>query len=410
MSVLRSCGIVRRMKISQQHFAFLLAALSAIGPFAIDTYLPAFPEMAQQLGTSALHIQQTLTFYLVPFGFMMLWHGTLSDALGRRRIILAGLLLFALGSLVCAFANCIEVLWLGRALQGISSGVGMVVGRAMVRDVLQGAHAQRLMAKVAILFAIAPAVSPIVGGYLLRFYDWRGIFIFLALFAGILFAACLAWLPETLAVEKRQSLHPVKLLQAYQDMLSHGLFNRLALTSAFTFNAFFIYVVAAPVFLIRHLGLTPQSFAVMFVPQVIGMAIGSFLSGRFAGRLTHRRTIVISLSIMAFAASLNLIINLTLPPGLPWSILPLPIFACGMSLSMPNLQLLVLDLFPERRGLTSSTMSAISTLVGALSTALLVPLLWDSTLGLSLGMAGFLMLGVISFALARPSDEAHAGA
>lgn len=138
--------------------------------------------------------------------------------------------------------------------------------------------------------------------------------------------------------------------------------------------------------------------------------IGSFLSGRFAGRLTHRRTIVISLGIMAFAASLNLIINLTLPPGLPWSILPLPIFACGMSLSMPNLQLLVLDLFPERRGLTSSTMSAISTLVGALSTALLVPLLWDSTLGLSLGMAGFLMLGVISFALARPSDEAHAGA
>lgn len=192
MSVLRSCGIVRRMKISQQHFAFLLAALSAIGPFAIDTYLPAFPEMAQQLDTSALHIQQTLTFYLVPFGFMMLWHGTLSDALGRRRIILAGLLLFALGSLVCAFANYIEVLWLGRALQGISSGVGMVVGRAMVRDVLQGAHAQRLMAKVAILFAIAPAVSPIVGGYLLRFYDWRGIFIFLALFAGTLFAACLA--------------------------------------------------------------------------------------------------------------------------------------------------------------------------------------------------------------------------
>ena len=166
------------MKISQQHFAFLLAALSAIGPFAIDTYLPAFPEMAQQLGASALQIQQTLTFYLIPFGFMMLWHGTLSDALGRRRIILAGLLLFVLASLLCAFATRIEMLWLGRALQGMSSGVGMVVGRAMVRDVLHGAHAQRLMAKVAILFAIAPAVSPIVGGYLLRFYDWRGIFIF----------------------------------------------------------------------------------------------------------------------------------------------------------------------------------------------------------------------------------------
>ena len=246
------------MKISQQHFAFLLAALSAIGPFAIDTYLPAFPEMAQQLGASALQIQQTLTFYLIPFGLMMLWHGTLSDALGRRRIILAGLLLFVLASLLCAFATRIEMLWLGRALQGMSSGVGMVVGRAMVRDVLHGAQAQRLMAKVAMLFAIAPAASPIVGGYLLRFYDWRGIFIFLALFASILLVACLVWLPETLAVEKRQSLHPVKLLRAYQEMLSHGVFNRLTLTSAFTFNAFFVYVVAAPVFLIRHLELTPQ--------------------------------------------------------------------------------------------------------------------------------------------------------
>jgi Arabinose efflux permease len=236
------------MKIPQQNFAFLLAALSAIGPFAIDTYLPAFPAMAQDLGATPLQVQQTLTFYLLPFGFMMLWHGTLSDAWGRRRIILAGLFLFMLSSLLCAVAPRIEVLWLGRALQGMSSGVGMVVGRAMVRDVLQGAYAQRLMAKVAILFALAPAVSPIIGGYLLQIFDWRGIFIFLALFAGLILAACWAWLPETLAVEKRQSLHPWHLLRAYQDMLGHGLFNRLALAGALSFNAFFIYIVAAPVF------------------------------------------------------------------------------------------------------------------------------------------------------------------
>ncbi|MFZ3038085.1 MAG: multidrug effflux MFS transporter [Rugosibacter sp.] len=392
------------MKIPQQNFAFLLAALSAIGPFAIDTYLPAFPAMAQDLGATPLQVQQTLTFYLLPFGFMMLWHGTLSDAWGRRRIILAGLFLFMLSSLLCAVAPRIEVLWLGRALQGMSSGVGMVVGRAMVRDVLQGAYAQRLMAKVAILFALAPAVSPIIGGYLLQIFDWRGIFIFLALFAGLILAACWAWLPETLAVEKRQSLHPWHLLRAYQDMLGHGLFNRLALAGALSFNAFFIYIVAAPVFLIRHLALTPQSFAVMFVPQVLGMMAGSFLSGRLAGKLSHRRTIMLSFAVMALASGANVVISLTLPPGLPWSILPLPVFACGMSLSMPNIQLMALELFPARRGLASSTMSAMSTLVSALSTALLVPLLWDSTLSLAAGMAVFLALGWLVFVSTRTDD------
>jgi DHA1 family bicyclomycin/chloramphenicol resistance-like MFS transporter len=378
--------------------------LSAIGPFAIDTYLPAFPAMAQDLGATPLQVQQTLTFYLLPFGFMMLWHGTLSDAWGRRRIILAGLFLFMLSSLLCAVAPRIEVLWLGRALQGMSSGVGMVVGRAMVRDVLQGAYAQRLMAKVAILFALAPAVSPIIGGYLLQIFDWRGIFIFLALFAGLILAACWAWLPETLAVEKRQSLHPWHLLRAYQDMLGHGLFNRLALAGALSFNAFFIYIVAAPVFLIRHLALTPQSFAVMFVPQVLGMMAGSFLSGRLAGKLSHRRTIMLSFAVMALASGANVVISLTLPPGLPWSILPLPVFACGMSLSMPNIQLMALELFPARRGLASSTMSAMSTLVSALSTALLVPLLWDSTLSLAAGMAVFLALGWLVFVSTRTDD------
>lgn len=392
------------MKIPQQNFAFLLAALSAIGPFAIDTYLPAFPAMAQDLGATPLQVQQTLTFYLLPFGFMMLWHGTLSDAWGRRRIILAGLFLFMLSSLLCAVAPRIEVLWLGRALQGMSSGVGMVVGRAMVRDVLQGAYAQRLMAKVAILFALAPAVSPIIGGYLLQIFDWRGIFIFLALFAGLILAACWAWLPETLAVEKRQSLHPWHLLRAYQDMLGHGLFNRLALAGALSFNAFFIYIVAAPVFLIRHLALTPQSFAVMFVPQVLGMMAGSFLSGRLAGKLSHRRTIMLSFAVMALASGANVVISLTLPPGLPWSILPLPVFACGTSLSMPNIQLMALELFPARRGLASSTMSAMSTLVSALSTALLVPLLWDSTLSLAAGMAVFLALGWLVFVSTRTDD------
>jgi DHA1 family bicyclomycin/chloramphenicol resistance-like MFS transporter len=198
-----------------RRFAILLAALSAIGPFSIDTYLPAFPAMAQSLGASDVEIQQTLTAYMIPFAFMMLWHGALSDALGRRRIILVGLALFCASSLVCAFATSVHMLWLGRALQGMCAGIGMVVGRAMVRDVLDGAAAQKLMAHIAILFAIAPAIAPIVGGGILAWFNWHGIFMFLVLFSGLMLLACWLWLPETLAPEKRQSLHPVHLARAY---------------------------------------------------------------------------------------------------------------------------------------------------------------------------------------------------
>ncbi len=389
------------MNTPSRRFAVLLAALSAIGPFSIDTYLPAFPAMAASLGATDVEIQQTLTAYMIPFAVMMLWHGALSDALGRRRIIIGGLALFLISSLVCAFATSVQMLWLGRAMQGACAGIGMVVSRAMVRDVLDGAAAQKLMAHIAILFAIAPAIAPIIGGSILAWFDWHGIFFFLAAFTGLILLAAILWLPETLPPEKRQSLHPLPLARAYGTVFAHHQFRRLSLANAFNFNAGFLYVLAAPVFLIRHLGLTPQSFAWMFVPTIAGMMIGSYLSGRLAGRLSSARTVAAGYGLMAFSATFNLGINLALPPSLPWMLLPLPLFTCGMALCMPSLQVLALDLFPERRGLASSCLGTIHTGMNAVAAALIVPLLWDSTLHLAMGMVGFLLLGGVAFALSR---------
>ena len=393
------------MHAPPRRLAFLLAALSALGPFSIDTYLPAFPAMAQALHATDIEIQQSLTAYLLPFAFMMLWHGAISDALGRRRIILFGLGLFAAASLVCASATRVEMLWFGRALQGCSSGIGIVVGRAMVRDLLDGPEAQRLMSKIAVLFAIAPAIAPVIGGWLLHFFDWQASFIFLALLAGSLLTACALWLPETLAADKRQSLHPAPLARAYGRVFRHRRFLLLALSNACNFNAFFIYVLASPVFLIRHLGLSAQSFAWMFVPQVTGMMIGSYLSGRLAGRLSPQQTVRLAYLLMGGGATLNLGLNLTLPPGLPWSIVPLPLFACGMALAMPSVQLLALDLFPTRRGLASSGLGVVHTGIAVLSSALLVPLLWASTLELAGGMAVMMLLGGAAFVLSQRTRE-----
>lgn len=175
----------------------------------------------------------------------------------------------------------------------------------------------------------------------------------------------------------------------------------LAFATAFNFAAMFIYVLAAPVFLIGLLKLSAQDFGTMFMPVVAGMMLGSFASGRMAGRLPIGHIIAYGYGLMALAALGNVVMNLLMPPTLPWVIVPMATFSCGMALAMPNLQLLALDLFPDRRGLASSCIGVIMTGLNAVSAALIVPLLWGSTLHMALGMAGFLILGGITFALRR---------
>ncbi len=155
----------------------ILASLTALAPFAIDTYLPAFEVMEDDLATNSNFIQQTLTFYLVPYTIMTIFHGAISDSIGRIKTIKYGMSLFILGSIGCVFATSIEMLWISRLIQGVGAGAGNVVARAMVRDLYSGATAQKVMATIQIIFGIAPAIAPMVGGLLLGI-SWQAIFIF----------------------------------------------------------------------------------------------------------------------------------------------------------------------------------------------------------------------------------------
>lgn len=396
------------MAAAPKGLAPLLAALAAIGPFSIDTYLPAFPAMAAALDASAVEVQQTLTFYLVPFAFMMLWHGALADALGRRRVLLWAYALYALASLFCAFAGSIEMLWVGRALQGLSSGAGLVVGRAIVRDVLDGPAAQRLMAHIGLMFAIAPALAPVAGGWIHAFFDWQAVFVFLALYGAVLLFALYRYLPETLPAHARQSLRLRPLAAAYAGVFSHRGFLALAAALALNFNGFFIYVLSAPAFLIGQLGVSPQGFLWLFGPAMVGMLLGNLLSSLLAERISSRRTIALGFAVMALAAAANVGLNALAAPRLPWSVLPIAPYVVGMSLTMPSISLRILDLFPQRRGLISSCQGAMQTGVNAVTAALLAPLAWGSTLTMALAMAGFLLLGLAAFLL-RPHASAAAG-
>ena len=389
------------MRSAPKGLAPLLAALATVGPFSIDTYLPAFPAMGKALAASPVEVQQTLTAYLVPFAFMMLWHGALSDALGRRRVLLWAYAIYAAASVFCVFVGSIEGLWFGRALQGLSAGAGMVVGRAIVRDVLDGPAAQRLMAHIGMMFALAPALAPVLGGWIHAFFDWHAIFVFLALYGVTLWLAIWRYLPETLPPEARQSLHPRPLLRAYGAVFSHRGFLALAAALALNFNGFFVYVLSAPAFLIGHLGVSPQGFLWLFGPAMIGMVLGNFLSARLAGQLSSNRTIALGFAIMLAAAAVNIGVNLAMAPRLPWSVLPIALYVVGLALAMPSLSLRILDLFPERRGMISSCQGVMQTGVNALTASLLAPLAWSSTLSLALVMALFLLLGLAAFVARR---------
>lgn len=386
------------MNLSRYQLATLLALLSAMGPFAIDTYLPAFPAIAAGLGASDLAVQQTLSAYLIPFAFMMLWHGPLSDALGRRPLIVGGLGLFALASAVCALAPSIEWLWFGRVLQGAVAGAGMVVARAVTRDVYEGVEAQKLMSLIAVLFAIAPAIAPLIGGGLLLLAGWRGIFWFLAAYAGAMCLLSWRFLPETLPTMRRHPFHPRSLWHGYSSVTRHHRFRRLAVANAFNFIGLFVYVLAAPVFLMRLLDFGPQDFAWLFIPAVVGMMSGSLMAGRLAGKRSPDAAIHLGFMVMGISAIVNVLLNLLLPAG-PWCIAPLAFYAAGMALSMPSFQLLALDIFPARRGLASSCLGVVQTGTNALAAALIVPLLWGSTLHMALGMAGCVGIGLISYRL-----------
>src|SRR5687768_10084948 len=176
--------------------ALVLAGLAMVGPFSIDSYLPAFPAIARDFSLTPLQVQQTMSVYLIAFAVMMLFHGTLSDSFGRRPVILANLALFMAATLGCALAQDFSQLLAFRALQGVSAGAGMVVGRAIIRDTYEGFAAHRLMSLVTMIFGIAPAIAPVIGGWLLSRFTWHAIFVFLTCYAALLFVACWFRLPE----------------------------------------------------------------------------------------------------------------------------------------------------------------------------------------------------------------------
>jgi DHA1 family bicyclomycin/chloramphenicol resistance-like MFS transporter len=386
---------------TRTRLAIMLASLAMLGPFSIDTYLPAFPEIASSLDASSIQVQQTMTAYMLAFAVMILWHGALSDALGRRNVILVSLGIFVVASFGCASAHSIQYLWAFRILQGISAGAGIVVGRAMVRDLYAGPEAEKLLALVTMIFAIAPAIAPVLGGWVVEAFDWRTIFLMLFAYSALLWWACWRLLPETLAVPLRQPFNAHSLWDSYKLVFGTVRFHAYAGTVAFNFIGLFIYVAAAPAFILQHLHLSAREFGWFFIPSVAGIFTGALLANRLAGRIRIGKQVRNGFYLMMGAALVNLGYHSFFPAMVPWSVLPIFFYTVGMALTAPGVTLMVLDLFPSHRGVAASCQSFVQTMLGAVTAGVLAPLLSASALMLAIAQTVCVLIALASWRIGR---------
>ena len=377
--------------------AALLACLGSLGPFSIDTYLPAFSGIAQSLGATPAQMQQTLSAYLFGFAVMNLFHGALSDSFGRRPVVLIGLALFTLASLGCALSETIGQLITFRALQGMSAGAGVVVSRAIIRDMFPPEEAQRVMSQVTIFFGIAPAIAPVLGGFLFVHLGWHSIFWLLVAIGFLLFVLMARGLPESLQAEARQPFAFKPLMRAYSELVRNPRFMLLVLASGVPFNGMFLYVLSAPEWLGTHLGLGPTQFFWFFGLTIAGVMIGAFFSGRLAGRMPARRQIRIGFSIMGVVSIVNVLLNLLLPPHPAWALLPVAFFAFGWALMVPVVTLMVLDMAPDRRGMASSLQSCVGSAANGLVAGVVAPLVMHSTVALAVASMGLMGIGLVAW-------------
>jgi len=373
-----------------------------LGPFSIDTYLPAFTGIANAIGATPVEMQQTLSAYLFGFAIMNLFHGALSDSFGRRPVVLWGLAVFTLASVGCAMSQHIGALVFFRAVQGMSAGAGIVISRAVIRDMFPPADAQRVMSQVTIYFGVAPAVAPMVGGFLFVHVGWHSIFWFLTAVGVILWAANYKLLPETLHLSHRQSFDARNLMRGYWEMGSSARFMMLALASGIPFNGMFLYVLSAPVFLGDHLHLAPGQFFWFFLITIAGIMGGAFFSGRLAGQIKRHHQIRHGFLIMLLVAIANLVLNLLFTPQVWWALIPLGIYAFGWALMVPVVTLMVLDLVPERRGMASSFQACIGSLANGLVAGVIAPLVMHSPVWLAAASLLMMSVGLLAWIWVKP--------
>jgi len=365
----------------------LLTALSAIGQLSISMYAPSMPAIGVDLETSAGMVQVTLSAFLFTFAAAQLVYGPLSDRFGRRRILLVGLVLFVAGSVACALAPTIETLIAGRALQAIGACAGASVSRAVVRDLFERDEATRVMAAMTMAFTVAPAVGPILGGYLQAAFDWHAVFAFLALLGAGLLAIANVRLPETNTRRDPLATRPDRVVATYAGLLINRAFLAYVLPSVAMIGGMLTMHASLPFLLIGSLGVSPTAYGWLTLITVAAFFMGSFITGRFGRRIGTERTVRIALVLLAVSAVLYLGSALLVPLSIASILTPMVAWVFALGLAIPALMASAMAPFARNAGSASALMGCLQMGGGAVGSVLIAKVQNGTLLPLAVLMA-----------------------
>ena len=365
----------------------LLAALTAIGPLSTDMYLASLPDIARQLAASTAQVQLTISSYLIGFAVGQIVYGPLSDRHGRKPVLLAAVALYCVASLACALATSIEMLIVARAVQALGGSGGIVLARAIVRDLYSGARAGRELSVMGAVMALAPVLAPVAGGLLQTGLGWRSVFF--ALVGVGLIGAGVVWplLPETMPARAAEPVSPASIFKSYRVVARNPAYLAYLGLASTGFGGLFAWISGTSFVLQNHYGLTPFQFGVAFAVGSVGYMIGTVLAARLVMRLGIDRTLGIGAGAMA-AGGLGMVMAVAL--GLTSAaslVLPMALYLAGLGMVLPQAIAGAMTPFPERAGAASALLGFIQQSAAALCGAVVGWLLGQSAWPLAAAVA-----------------------
>jgi MFS transporter, DHA1 family, multidrug resistance protein len=352
----------------------ILGALSMFGPLSLDMYLPVLPDLAKSFDTVESNVQLTLTACLVGLAVGQLVAGPMSDAWGRKRPLAVGLAAYALASVLCAVAPDVVSLTAARLVQGLAGAAGLVISRAMVRDLYEGEALARFFSTLLLVNGLAPILAPVIGGQLTRFTSWRGVFVVLALIGVALLAAALLGLHETLPKEARHREEGKGLgatLRTFGVLSRDRRFMGFILTGGFAFAAMFSYISGSPFVLEKIHGLSAQSFSYVFGMNALGIMLVGQISARLVGRVSAERLLAAGLAMSFTGGMLLLLVTAVFGGSLAGTLVALFLVVSAIGLIMPQVTALALSGYaPSMAGAASAMIGTGQFLFGALAAPL----------------------------------------
>jgi DHA1 family bicyclomycin/chloramphenicol resistance-like MFS transporter len=386
----------------------LLGALTAMGPLAIDMYLPSFPAIADELGTTTAAVQATAAAYFLGLAFGQAFYGSFSDRVGRKIPLYVGLVLFIVASIGCALATSVEALAVLRFVQALGGCAEMVVARAVVRDRFDERDGIRVLSLLLLVMGVAPILAPTIGGQLLLVFGWRSVFWTLAAYGVAGLVAVVTLLPETLPPARRREHSFGRLLHVYGMLLRDRRYMAYVLAGSFIISGMFAYIAGSPFVFIELFGVSPDRFGLFFGANAFGLIAASQVNGRLAHRIDPRRIVRVVLPVSAMAGLTLLGTTLTGIGGFPALLVPLFVFVSSLGFVLPNTTVLAMAPHGSVAGSASALMGTVQFLLGAVAGGLIGVLANGTAVPLAAVVAGCGIAAVLTYNLVNDRAPAVA--